>query len=27
MAKTIALRLSDTAYEAMKRYSDADQTR
>lgn len=26
MAKTITLRLSDTAYEAVKRYADADQT-
>jgi hypothetical protein len=26
MAKTITLRLSDTAYDAVKRYADADQT-
>lgn len=26
MAKTITLRLSDTAYEAVKRYADADET-
>ncbi len=25
MARTITLRLSDTAYEAVKRYADADQ--
>jgi hypothetical protein len=26
MPRTITLRLSDTAYEAVKRYADADQT-
>ncbi|GAA4388007.1 hypothetical protein [Tsukamurella soli] len=26
MAKTVTLRLSDSAYEAVKRYADADRT-